>query len=371
MTRKKQPSFYSQIIGPRTIIWAALLFLFSIPAAFPVELEVIASDTGVYPDEENATIMIYMKNYSDTVAGFELWLLLDRPDLMEFSTDSITVADTTFWRCLQWSGPDCIDSLDITDSVLLDPGTEYDFITVHEYEVLAGAVDTSGTLTSGWEYISARSLGIGYDLKIVGLADLFPPPYTPGIGYPQLGDVPLIKVRLDIYDIPDTLQDRTAQIYIMANNLDNFFFSNEQGMGICVKTDTVYEDRCFTCLAWVGEICLQYMEFPCDSTFPLDSLYSDTTYFATLDPDCVIIQDGSVTILQGRCGDVDDNSTINILDITRLINFIYLSGPAPVYMQNADVDKTCAVNILDITSLINYIYRSGSPPECPPSWPCR
>ncbi|MFH1207262.1 MAG: right-handed parallel beta-helix repeat-containing protein [Patescibacteria group bacterium] len=60
------------------------------------------------------------------------------------------------------------------------------------------------------------------------------------------------------------------------------------------------------------------------------------------------------------CGDSNWDSTINILDIVYLINYIYKSGPLPMpYKYIADVNGEGAVNILDIVFLINYIYKHG------------
>ena len=50
-------------------------------------------------------------------------------------------------------------------------------------------------------------------------------------------------------------------------------------------------------------------------------------------------------------GDADDNGTVNLLDITMLINFLYREGPEPdcYYQGNPDADGI--INILDITIL--------------------
>ncbi|MEW5923379.1 MAG: dockerin type I domain-containing protein [Candidatus Zixiibacteriota bacterium] len=71
------------------------------------------------------------------------------------------------------------------------------------------------------------------------------------------------------------------------------------------------------------------------------------------------------------CGDVNFNGSVNILDVTYLVNYLYKSGPPPPYMQLADVNSSCSLNILDVTSLINYLYKGGAAPVCPSAWPCR
>lgn len=64
------------------------------------------------------------------------------------------------------------------------------------------------------------------------------------------------------------------------------------------------------------------------------------------------------------CGDTDDDGSVNILDITLLINYLYLEGPAPVHLEAADVNSSGAVNILDITFLIGFLYQDGPEPYC-------
>lgn len=72
------------------------------------------------------------------------------------------------------------------------------------------------------------------------------------------------------------------------------------------------------------------------------------------------------------CGDVNNSVSVNILDITYLISYLYKGGPAPVpYECAGDVNASSSVNILDITYLISYLYKGGPPPIdgcCNPIW---
>jgi C1A family cysteine protease len=65
------------------------------------------------------------------------------------------------------------------------------------------------------------------------------------------------------------------------------------------------------------------------------------------------------------CGDADGDETVNLLDITFIINYLYKGGPAPDPIASADVNGNGVVNILDATQLINYLYNSGPAPDCP------
>jgi hypothetical protein len=66
------------------------------------------------------------------------------------------------------------------------------------------------------------------------------------------------------------------------------------------------------------------------------------------------------------CGDVNVDGTVNIFDITDLINYLYMEGPAPIPPESGDVNNDDNINIFDITTLINYLYMEGPEPVCPP-----
>jgi len=64
------------------------------------------------------------------------------------------------------------------------------------------------------------------------------------------------------------------------------------------------------------------------------------------------------------CGDADGNGSVNILDITFLINYIYKEGEAPDPIGSGDADNNGQINLLDIVCLISYLYKDGPVPEC-------
>jgi len=65
------------------------------------------------------------------------------------------------------------------------------------------------------------------------------------------------------------------------------------------------------------------------------------------------------------CGDADGSGTINILDVTHIINYLYKGGPAPDPVEAGDANGSGGINILDVTHIINYLYKGGEPPVCP------
>ncbi|MFH2036819.1 MAG: right-handed parallel beta-helix repeat-containing protein, partial [Candidatus Zixiibacteriota bacterium] len=74
----------------------------------------------------------------------------------------------------------------------------------------------------------------------------------------------------------------------------------------------------------------------------------------------------------GDCspGDADNNGNLNILDITRLIGYLYKDGPAPAPYEicSGDPNINCVVNILDITYIIAALYKDGPAPGTVENW---
>jgi hypothetical protein len=73
----------------------------------------------------------------------------------------------------------------------------------------------------------------------------------------------------------------------------------------------------------------------------------------------------AVGISSYTCGDANGSSTINMLDITYLISYLYRDGPAPEPEEAGDANGSGSVNMLDITYLIAYLYKGGPEPVCP------
>ena len=362
-------SFLSLRLNRLVPLTMAIAILISLPAYGQFEnLRVRVGDTTGTSGQQNSVISVYMKSYADTVAGFELWLVLDRPDIMEFQTDTATFYDTTFWRCTTWAGTTCQHWMDVTDSVIAfpDSGIDYDSIDVNVYDLVVGNHDTTGTLISGWEFVRSRSSNYtGHDLKIAAYSNTIAPPYTPGIPYPQTSNIPLIKILADIYEIPDDQTDRTVNIFIQATNLDNFSFSDEDGNAIGVITDTILDTTWFHCDVWndTFDTCYYFSEV---QSGPDDSFWCcDTILSGRLDSSYVAVYNGSLIVLPGGlCGDIDNNKFINILDVTYLIQYLYRGGPPPPKPDMADVNNSGTINILDATYLIQYLYRGGPAPNC-------
>jgi len=311
-------------------------------------------DTGAYPGQQDVIVPIYMNNYSDSVVAFQLWLQLDRPDIAVFSMDSATVIDTTYWECLVWDSGVCVES------VLTTAESEWDIFHVDTNEVLNGGIDTVGTLCSGWEYVDGRSLtGLGFDLNLVGIADLPGPPTTLGIG-PQQGGV-LINLLFDVFDIPDTMTDRTVNIIISSQ-----CFSDPDGNCIGeVVIDSVLDTTCYVCNVWVDSICMDWEEVWPPPPEGCDSMVIEWEYF--LDTIGVFLFDGSITVVAPPpiCGDVNgDRLGPNVADLTYFVDWLFFGCPHPPVMEAANVDGTGGINVADLVYLVSYLFYGGPPPAC-------
>jgi len=376
-----------------------LLWLSSAAAPLP-ELIVTAGDTSVQAGSEGS-LEIYLSNYIDTIAGYNIWLQLDRPDLIEFPQSIDTLMDTLHWQCLQWEGPNCVESL------LVNYNDPWDWFTVDSTILDVAAIDTSQSLTSGWQWIQARSLGsTGHDNNIAALANVIQPPDVPGIP-PQEGGV-LIRVPFVAYDIPDTTTERTVNVIIQHDFLDHFSFATPNGETIGIYWNSIIDTTFWRCLQWAGEECVAWQQV---SGPPYDSIEVTIDSVPALDTSLVWVNYGSVTILPPCIaiplpGDVDDNGIYNIGDLTLLMSFIYNGDPPLPNPLNADVNGDCKinwsdyqllmeggqfadctcpdpiwfccagirgnvnfdpedlVNIADLTAMVAYLFGGGDPPLC-------
>ncbi len=66
------------------------------------------------------------------------------------------------------------------------------------------------------------------------------------------------------------------------------------------------------------------------------------------------------------CGDVNNDSTVNILDPLTIYNYLFKGYPEPEYRDAADVDQIAGLNNNDCAVLFDYLYQTGEPPDCGP-----
>ena len=346
-------------------VLSIMLLSTSVMAQFP-DIEIDVGDTTASPGATNSVISIYMINRADTIAGFNLWLQLDRPDIMIFQTDTVTIVDTSYWICHAYSGPDCIDSQLVLES------DDWNLIHINSYLDTIGNFDTTGTLTSGWEMIDSRSISeTGYDINIAGIADLpggsgtttgIPPSFEGGV---------LVKILADIYDINDTLTDRTVNILVQSDFKDHFGLSTPDGTSIPWIKEEKPDTSCFRCTQWVIEgndtlFCANYVEI----TFgDCDSIYVVMDSIVVLDTANIKIFNGFVTVeMGGVCGNINgevEPLEIDIADLVYLVEHSFLGGPAPVpmWVANMNCDNEDG-DIADLVMMVEYMFLGGTP-ICP------
>lgn len=66
----------------------------------------------------------------------------------------------------------------------------------------------------------------------------------------------------------------------------------------------------------------------------------------------------NLTVVNALNGDVNDDSIINIEDVTRLISYLLIGNSAGMNLNNADVDNDGHINISDVTQLIDILLKS-------------
>ncbi len=74
----------------------------------------------------------------------------------------------------------------------------------------------------------------------------------------------------------------------------------------------------------------------------------------------------TITMYDYLAGDANGDLTVNILDITYIIAFLYKGGPMPDPYAAGDANGNVVVNMLDITYLISYKYMGGPEPVYAP-----
>lgn len=369
------------------------------------DLIVQVGDTTAVSGAQNTVISVYLSNYHDTVAGFNIWLQLDRPDILIFQTDTASSIDTTRWLCLEydsivtdscidsihvtgdsiwwrcdvWEGPSCTDSTMVPEDSTHDWShpAEWDWYNVDTNEVLIGSIDPVGTLVENWEWIDARSLsGYGTDLNIAGIADLPAPPTTSGIA-PQQGGL-LIKLLADVMNIPDTLVDREVNILIQSNFLAHFNFSRPDGSSIGILQAEVPDTNYWLCTAWAGDICIRWKRV---SSPPADSIEIGLDTISYIDTANVWLYDGSLVVdppPDGKCcfGDPDPIGCAENIEWAcdtlpnskwSVASDCASADPCPLGICG-DVDNSglWPPDISDLVFLVDYMFVGGPAPD--PIW---
>ncbi|MFZ5979436.1 MAG: hypothetical protein ACOYVF_02290, partial [Candidatus Zixiibacteriota bacterium] len=259
------------------------------------------------------------------------------------------------------------------DWILVSPDSPYTDIQLPDSPLMIyvdtflaeiGNIDTTGTLIAGWDYINTRSYNDdNLDVKVTAIANVL----GGGGNQPiQTGQVDGLLFRLlgDIQDIPDEDTSRVVLIQVEKNALEHFIFSRPDGSAIGVHNMEVPDSNLFRCVSWGG---VPY-ESPCvvyDKVIrpPYDSVEYIIDTIAYLDTNEVYVNEGSLTVLTGVCGNCNNDplDNVDISDITFIISYLYLNGPEPTNPILCDVNCSAdgTIDISDITAIISYLYLNG------------
>ncbi len=276
------------------------------------ELVLTVPNTSAQSGQTGAMLNIYMSNYFDTIAGFQFVLVSEIPDLVSFNFDN-------------------------------------------------GGFDTTGTLVSGFEYVqSIDRAGNQSELWFRCMANLVPPPYTPGFPMQQGGVV--VRIPFNTASDPDPDSGLTSLISV-TTPVD---FSDPWGYSIGVVTETIYDTTFYLCNLWQHDTCLEWLEVDPDSA-GYDSIYVDSSLYGYLDTTRVIIDDGSITVeVPGLQCDFDGDGQITVSDLTILIRCMFGIPPPPmggICDIECDPDGNGSLNIADVTYLVCYLFLGGPPPH--------
>lgn len=361
-----------RVIALLGTVAAFLVMLSLVPttaSALP-QLVLRVSDTTGTSCQQNSIISVYVTNITDSIAGFSLWLRLNRPDIMRFQIDTALVSDTTYWKCLQYNGQNCIDSQSIPANQYGQPNT---FRRIKDTLVTIGNIDRTGSLIQNWDLVRTRSIsGQGTDILVTGLASLdLTPPQLPPPFPPRQQEALLFRLRADILCISDTLVDRTAVISIESDFLDKFIFSRPNGTAIGIYGVPRLDTACWVCTNWLSGNCLDSTKQtfpPCDWT----TLEWDTV--PTLDTTKVFMYDGSLTVTAGCCigqtGNVNKSAAEapDLSDLSLLIAYLTVT-PKPTLpcLKEANVNALATTDLSDLSLLIAYLTVTPRPvlPGCP------
>jgi len=68
----------------------------------------------------------------------------------------------------------------------------------------------------------------------------------------------------------------------------------------------------------------------------------------------------------GIRGDANYDMSLNVADLTYLVDYLFFSGQPPPCPEEGDVDGSGAINVADLTYLVDYLFFEGpAPPPCP------
>ena len=150
---------------------------------------------------------------------------------------------------------------------------------------------------------------------------------------------------LTVLDLTDFDTHKVTNMESMFNNCSSL---KTIYVGTEWNTDSVAssEDMFYGCTSLVGGMGTTYDSTHVDKTYAhIDGAPTDPGYF-------------SVTF---TCGDVNDDGSVNISDVTTLIDYLLSGDGTDINILAADCNQDGSVNISDVTTLIDYLLSGNWP----------
>lgn len=350
-------------------ILVVVMLLSIAPSSQAVErLRVTVGDTTGTAGEMNSAVTVFLNNTMDEIAAFNVWLRFSQPDIAEFQNNEVTIVDTTYWLCTEYVGEVCVDSTAVSFPDI-DP---WDFMHIETVDAVIGNFDTVGTLISGWEMVTSRSViaGLdGLDIKVTAIADQQSVPGTVPPLQPQGGGV-LFRLLADILPIPPEQEDRTVGVFVDVSWKPHFIFSTPEGEAIGWVTVPTPDTNYYQCTMPDPGGCLEWTkvhEWECPEG-GCDSVAIELVDVAMLDYDQVSLYAGSITVETYRCGDCNDDTEVTIGDISVLIDHLFINGvpiePLERCNTNCSTEIPVELTIGDVSVLIDHLFINQLPLCC-------
>jgi len=299
-----QTAFTTHLHRIRFISRVLLLVCLCAGIAHAAPSLILRFDSVVVPvTSPTVPLRLCITNPHDHIAGIELRLILNRPDLVVFTGD----------------------------------------------------FDTTGTVIGGWEYVWAEVRDNGSSLHVVGLAEMNPPYNHPPV-FPSATERTLIRATLQVKPVPDTATARTGYVQI-DTSLEYFGLANYLGDLIGLDQDTTIDTLLYRCIQSDDTGCVLWQQVWSE---PYDRLVIDTTLHPYLDTTYFGLAPGAITVLPNCTpiqtpGDVNRDGITSGGDLLLLRAFVANGTPELPSAHNADMNGDSCVGAADIMLLERYL----------------
>jgi hypothetical protein len=160
---------------------------------------------------------------------------------------------------------------------------------------------------------------------------------------------------------------------VWTDSIDSFMVTHKDTIsrGTCSfavhvedATSLLAVDQAYVCLWKTGEVCLTgYTNASGDVTLN-SSPSTEGTMYVTVTKHNYLPRQTQVTVLPFMNGDANGDGVVNAADVSYLINYLFVHGPAPNPMEAGDTNCDGIITAADVSYLINYLLIGGPPPCC-------